>query len=904
MSTTLRNTGAQIDGGVLPTSQEIQRTQQVKPAQEQLGNSLAKDIFGAMGETAKTTQAGLTASKNAAKRVAVDNLTEMSKELNWIEANRTPDMDNFDVMKANEAVYQFYGNRIFDNEDAQRSFDDMYHVQGAKSVNNRNTLLEKEQYQKDATNLFIAARDGAFIMVNEGVFLTPELHKTFVDSMTAGGYYTKLQAEDAINDAQIQGLQGQYETLKNMPIFLEDGTKWNIPEMQKIYNENFGATSKMDDKAQVYGVNGADPKTVDRQQNAFNALMGRLSSDTQGAFNLEIPKSMTTISNNNADISGQARGEAIIAAETALANLPEATTQANINKVKTWQTSIDIARVYYDNRVKQEESYAQYAVGKMGYDDLMYHLTKTEVVETKTDGLRMVVATSEEDARNFMQYQVDAVDSTIEKAMVIGDSKEALATQMIIAGNAKLTKDSGGKVKSKWLENQQVQGQKGIYGGNTLDETMSNVNKSIMYSEARNSDGLALLNSQNMGAVRGLYSSLTEKVNSGDITPEQANFRLQTAVYGLITSNNKIKTSTESAAKVRNFIADYDADGVESKGFWNFTVGEDVIYGDGSLTLITNDVVDDTFGSSNPDVIAERIASKTTLVRGVTTDMRAKEGEGGVVRAAKSVWEFIDMIPVPFAQDNTLVYTGGADVTSNGMSLAISQRLTDDLGEKYGDIDESTINMHQFKGKNGEPITMVTVRTGAGGKDFYSTVFTMDDFEKGSRDYASVKKEIVGANGSVKAPNKNPRGNKKSFNKPAKKEKLVIEDGETPSNLTNTPDEEVETTLAYDKASEVLLSNMGDDFLELNDMFSLSSNGQNFKSTLSAMMLNENNDFYPKEVNAAREILKNYKDGNHHLVAQNLIDMNFIEFGAVWQDLYPPEKVGSGVEDFPEPPKE
>ncbi len=290
MSKTAQQAGADVGAGVLPTAQEITSVSTPQAAQAQVGDKLARDIQSIMGEGAKLVQEDQTLTTNAAKRVAIDNLNQMSIDLTAMEANRTPDMDNRDFEKANEAIYQHYGNQIFDNEDAQRAFDDMYHQQGAATVAKRNAVLEKDQNKKDAIKNFDNISQAASDMMRGGVAIDHSTYNTMVEIMTAGGYYTKEQAQFALADRSTTAFDSKL-TSNLREVLVAGGydatqNEGAVTEQIKsnVFANNFSAYGKYNaDSAEIEWKDDIDNKTREEILRAWGIFKDK--TDSSGGLN-------------------------------------------------------------------------------------------------------------------------------------------------------------------------------------------------------------------------------------------------------------------------------------------------------------------------------------------------------------------------------------------------------------------------------------------------------------------------------------------------------------------------------------------------------------------------------------------------------------------------------------------
>jgi len=272
MAKTIQQAGGNTGNSPIQTSQAVTSTTGVAPTKTQTGDMLAKDIFNILGSTGGLVEEGYDVSTKAARRVASDNLTMLGLGMEEIKKN-TNYNDAKSIRKAEEAntaLYQTLGRRNFENTDAQDDFDNSFHTSGATTVATMNTSLRHKALKIDADDNVKKVTNDIQIQANAHIKQTPDMYNGYIETITAGGYYTRLQAENIVSKISIQSLQGDYETLKDMPIYNDDNTI-NMETASKLYNNRFETQSKMvynKDKEggagwEVIGVGKTDSKIID-----------------------------------------------------------------------------------------------------------------------------------------------------------------------------------------------------------------------------------------------------------------------------------------------------------------------------------------------------------------------------------------------------------------------------------------------------------------------------------------------------------------------------------------------------------------------------------------------------------------------------------------------------------------
>jgi len=193
----------------------------VAPTVETPASKLAGDLLGIVGQTSRTAQQVNTLSVGAAKRVAIQNLTDMSKDLEAIKANAEPGIDPRELQAANMAVYQHYGKIKFDNADAQEAFDSMYHLSGSKAIARQNSILEQQANLNDHKALTASIEDSLASQLQIGIEQSKDMIDSYVEGITSGGYENKDQAYKRLSDILNINLNKHHEVNRNLQIYID-----------------------------------------------------------------------------------------------------------------------------------------------------------------------------------------------------------------------------------------------------------------------------------------------------------------------------------------------------------------------------------------------------------------------------------------------------------------------------------------------------------------------------------------------------------------------------------------------------------------------------------------------------------------------------------------------------------
>ena len=305
---TLKQTGVSPEGGALPTAQEIHSGTTVRPTQKVAGESLANDLAKALGEGGKAVQTGYELSTEAAKRVALDSLTNLSRDIDLIKSVETPDTDLEEQNKQIEAVYLSYSNRIFDNEDAQRVYDSMYGNSAKKSVASIMSANSEEQSKKNAIKLMENSLAGVEEMYKAGVMIDEETLNTLTNVVTAGGYYNREEAQYFLADRATTAFDSKVtndpsQVLHDAGYIREIGFTNEVAK--RIFDANYGAYGTLDEETGEFKWNeGIDNKAQEEIMNSwrrFENVMNSLDSDSVGDPFKELRMSTNTMTSEAAD---------------------------------------------------------------------------------------------------------------------------------------------------------------------------------------------------------------------------------------------------------------------------------------------------------------------------------------------------------------------------------------------------------------------------------------------------------------------------------------------------------------------------------------------------------------------------------------------------------------------------
>ena len=489
-------------------------------------SKLAGDLMGIMGQTGKTVQQANTLSVGAAKRVAIQNLTDMANDLEALKGNVTPDMDPRDIQAANMAVYQHYGKVKFDNADAQEAFDGMYHGTGSQAIAKQNSVLEKEANKRDAIANKTNNLEGLSAQYRQGIMPGKEQIDAHIDSITAGGYYTKAQAQEMLAETAIQNLQGNYETYKNMPIYNPDGTI-NKPEAANLYNYIF-KQSQMDSEGKVFGTGDTTEAVVNAEQNAFRALMDFSLADQSKKRSLALTTPTADMNGGSANIRTQINAYSNAIDDHLISNdqLGIETPPSELQK-----TAEGLARLNAEFTAVQniEGRLAAFFSNKISYDDL----TNEGSVPYKISGGVEFVPITKGLIDNYIERSVRSAEDELTSTT---DPKKRVELTRALTN---LTKNSYGQIKTPGLNKIVDNVANGLFPNGTASEVTGSFATALEYNSAFGlDDNSKWVNSSTQKTLAVHENRIKQEVADGKLSPVQGKMQIEAFMYIMKEAHN------------------------------------------------------------------------------------------------------------------------------------------------------------------------------------------------------------------------------------------------------------------------------------------------------------------------------------------------------------------------------
>lgn len=339
MAKTIQEAGGMVDGGSLPTSQEITAGSSVKPTQTQAGSKLAGDIMSILDSGAKTTQAGYTASIKAAERVASEDLTNLAEGMLKVEeqTDESPSSQR-QAADANELLYKTNGRKLFDNEDAQRAYDKLYKNSGKKAVASSNKTYIVKANKGDAVLNAKEVSNKLEVQISSGIEITPKQYNEAVNSITVGNYVSPVKAEQLLSTSAIQGFQSKYKSDKNKFIIdneLKDPKtgKVNWEKAKEIFAVQYGHVATLN----------SDGSVTSKVDSAGTRLLSNASTSAMA-------KSMVPLL-GDASMSGSNHNPYYVKEKNNLANTNTALNSGNISSEDALALFTGLNKLYADGGI-------------------------------------------------------------------------------------------------------------------------------------------------------------------------------------------------------------------------------------------------------------------------------------------------------------------------------------------------------------------------------------------------------------------------------------------------------------------------------------------------------------------------------------------------------------------------
>jgi len=222
------------------------------------GEKLAGDLQGIMAGGAKIAQdyqqTEKTANVNFAQKSADESTVNMYKDLAALDANTTPDTDLRLKKDAQEEIFMHYGNKKFENQDAQDRFDAQYTKPASINIINRGAVLDQKANKQDHDKIVTDTTNNYRLLVDKGHTITQEALNSRVEAQTAGGFTTVSESQKSFANEATLGFEDK--TMNDLPNVLsaagyEADTGVTNDVVTRVFNNTFTAFGEMQENGSI-----------------------------------------------------------------------------------------------------------------------------------------------------------------------------------------------------------------------------------------------------------------------------------------------------------------------------------------------------------------------------------------------------------------------------------------------------------------------------------------------------------------------------------------------------------------------------------------------------------------------------------------------------------------------------
>ena len=179
----------QLAGGQqgMPVSTAMGQGQGIQAPRYQVGERLAEDLLGAIGEAGRVAHKVYDASVEGAKRIAMDKSEEMAMHIEHVKQfYNENDPDHLRAMEADIAMkFMELSNEKFTLHDAQLAFDNVFTKPVGVSTAKLSTTLKKEEIRLDNEWNNAQILDGTLSQYRNFLPVGAEQFDTYIDIMTS-----------------------------------------------------------------------------------------------------------------------------------------------------------------------------------------------------------------------------------------------------------------------------------------------------------------------------------------------------------------------------------------------------------------------------------------------------------------------------------------------------------------------------------------------------------------------------------------------------------------------------------------------------------------------------------------------------------------------------------------------
>jgi len=414
---------------------------------------LARDLQGLLGAAENLTGSALEASESTAKRMAQANLSSFGKEILALDSVLDNNSDYRAAQDKADEIYSHYKNA--DVGTSQDTYDEMFDKSALMTVGRTKGAYGKKAVVQETTKL-LNAKEQELMFTGS---VDSDYLQTWKGDVTASGLVTDKEAHTAFSDIQITKFNNRRNEFA--------GLNLNDDNVMKGFNLMFGSQTRMtrDSEGNIaYEAVGSTPSSVvDNQRKAYEKFL----KDVGAKRNAEVKQSL-----KKPDMSlhvGSANAEALYTNQKQYLDSIKLKNQEGLVSVTDKQISeqeVYVEKLKYKTAIVNGivDNANNFLDGTMTYEDA----TKPSTISFKLDNGQMYqqdVTTS--DYMFYINKTITDNESVLRDPTTTKDDRST-----IVAGLVRIEGDSQGRVKSKFLVNNEKQT---INGSNTEVKSLADM---------------------------------------------------------------------------------------------------------------------------------------------------------------------------------------------------------------------------------------------------------------------------------------------------------------------------------------------------------------------------------------------------------------------------------------------
>ncbi|RKY55398.1 MAG: hypothetical protein DRP93_03395, partial [Candidatus Neomarinimicrobiota bacterium] len=467
---------------------------------------------------------------------------------------------------AQESLYQYYGNKIFDNEDAQERFDAQYHRPVSVNIENKGAVLEQKANLQDHEKIVTDTSNNYRMLVTGGEKITKETLDSGVSAQTAGGYKTKGDAQKDFAKESTLGLEDK--AMNDLPTMLtaagwtpETGVTREV--MNNVFNDTFSAFATMQEDGSIKwhdDIESGARAEILQEWKSFQSDVQPKNSVDPFTRTKKAVTSATTNAKANYIPSAQIEDNLKVA-------------NADIEKIKSSKsytaTQLDSALVAKEELDKQltisKNIEKDVGDASIDVDKTREYLENGRVMTfTNTDGSEYTELVTAKRYKQYLSAQTSDLSDTLLTTTVTAENKEKFTASL--TEMKRLEQLNSGK-KSAFTNK---------YDNMFAQDTLSSVTDRTSLTQALAYHNFKAQTNENWKLNKGirvqLQDLLNKTIDGKPLTPMQ----LKTSVDSVLTNDKNTKLSKSANVELNKTVNDSVDDVSTGTGLWTTALNADV----------------------------------------------------------------------------------------------------------------------------------------------------------------------------------------------------------------------------------------------------------------------------------------------------------------------------------------